>query len=559
MTAELLHHALNTVEQLSSVGSSDSTVQLGLVDQVGLILLIGVVSARIAKAFKIPIIIPLLLTGILIGPAGLGFIQPEAFGFSLSNLAFFVVPLFLFGEGLNTDLQELRNVSITVFLLVTVGVLITAVGAALFVHFVLRLPWEISMLLGAIVSATDPTVVVPLIEKGSVNKKISTIVKAESALNDPTSIVIFSIILQLIQGAGAPAPADVVTSFLRLFFGGGAIGVLIGVSSLVLLDKFDFREQLNYVSIVIFIVTYAFAEALGTSGIMASVIAGIIVGNEVKHGKFNVLERNEVFYFWDNISFLTQMVIFLLLGLYATRAMFSGMEAVMSAVVTAALIFVIRPAAVAVSTVFEKINNRERAFISWIGARGAVPAALASQVVGYSVGIAVLSTYADTVFSIVLFTVVATVLLVGFTSGPLAKKLRVEGVDELEDYRMARAKQQAIMKALEKLEDERAKGYLTEDVYQKLQEELMEKARAYSVKLRETEQTLFSPEFKDAQALREKRDLILTEINTLGELRRSGELGERSYRGLMSELLQELDKVDQNLRKFPSERSKQSG
>jgi cell volume regulation protein A len=396
-----------------------------IVDEIGIILVLGLLSARAASLLRIPVIVPLILTGLIIGPSGLSILSPNSFGFSIAGVAFFLVPLYLFGTGLETDLRELRKVAKSVFLLATLGVAITTIGVAGIGYYVLRLPLTISLLVGGIVSATDPIVIFPLLKSGKLAPKIAAVAGGESALNDPTSIVIFTIILSVVAGQSPPSGPIIAFDFVRLLFGGVGVGLLVGVASMALVERFRFRDQMNYASVVIFTVAYGLADALGTSGIAAAMISGMVVGAAMKE-RFTAFERQQVNYLWSIVAFVTQVAIFLLLGVYAPVGTFGEGNFLLGLGISASLIFLVRPAAVWASTALDDISPREKALISWVGARGAVPAALAFALIGYSVSIPSLKPYTETVFSIVLFIVLVTVLVSGFTTGFLAKRLGVQ-------------------------------------------------------------------------------------------------------------------------------------
>ncbi|PSN85480.1 hypothetical protein B9Q11_02750 [Candidatus Marsarchaeota G2 archaeon ECH_B_SAG-F08] len=520
-----------------------------IVDQIGLILLIGIISARIAKLFRIPMLIPLLVTGLFLGPFGLGLIKPEYFGFSLSGLVIFVVPLFLFGEALSTDLNALRSVARPVILLVTLGVFVTALGVAAFSYFLLGLPVLVSLLLGSIVAATDPTVVVPLLQ--GVNKRIATLLKAESSLNDPVSIVMFSVIVQLMEGGTPPTALAVVLSLLKLLVGGALIGAAMGVVSTTLIQRFNVRERLSYVSLIVFVIAYSFAEYLGTSGIVAAVFCGIVFGHEIKSAIFSSAERQELFYFWENVSFLTQLVIFLLLGLNVTRGMLLGQSAIASVLVTASLILLIRPLAVFVSTAFDKMKNNERLFISWMGARGAVPAALASIVVGISASLGSFSSFSESVFEITLFTVVVSTLVVGFTTKPVARALKVVEREPFEELSALLAERKTLKSALDYINEKKKSSPLS--IYQNLEQELISRIEEVEKKIASLQSSIYTEEFLQRQTLLERREVLIAQLQKLAEMRRNEEITEEVYQKLRTELNKNLKEIERLLESAKAE------
>ncbi len=533
---------------LSSASSSLQTVQFGAIEQVGAIVLIGVVSARLAKTFHIPMLIPLLITGLVLGPTGLGFIQPGNFGISLTGVAFVIIPLYLFAEGFSMDISEIRSVGFIVVSLITVGVLITAIGVALISHFLLGLPLIVAMILGSIVSATDPSAVIPLLEGGRISRRVASIIKAESALNDPTSIVLFTVTLSLIQGSGSVTPASVVVSFGRLLLGGLVVGLLFGYTSAALTQRFELQDQLAYVTVITFIAAYVVAGYFNTSSVVASVVAGLVIGNELNVMGLTPQSRRNLNYFWDNIKFIAEVVIFLLLGLYTTRAVFAPSALAAGLVVAIPLMLFIRPAAV-FGSVLNRLNRAEKLFISWMGVRGAVPAALAAATVGIASTIPALYPYAQTLFSVVFFTVIFSIGVVALTASRMASYLGVEVADRLDEYRSIRARQLALVSALKSLEDAWSRGEISEDTYKSLKEEYEAKIKGIQAKIQEVEDQL-KLNTEQLQIMRKKRQLIIAQINALNEFRRTNELSDRSYRELMDELMNQLNEVDDKLTKL---------
>lgn len=537
-----------TASLLPAAASGLENVQFGVIEQVGAIVLIGVVSARLARLFRVPIIIPLLITGLVLGPVGLGLIQPGSFGISLTGLAFVIIPIYLFAEGLSMDLSEIRSQGLVVTSLVTVGVVATALGVAAVAHYLLGMPLLVSLLLGSIVGATDPSAVIPLLEGGRISRRVSTIVKAESALNDPTSIVLFTVVLGLLTGTGSVTPTSIVIEFGRLLIGGLLVGVLFGYTSVALMKRFELEDQLNYVTLITFIATYIASGYLGTSSVVASIVAGLVVGDELNRVGVSPQARRNLNSFWDIAKFVTEVLIFLLLGLYTTREVFKPTSLLDGLVVTAAMVFLIRPAAVFVS-VFNKLNRAEKAFVSWMGVRGAVPAALAAATAGLASTIPSLEPYASKVFAIVFLMVIATIALVSFTAEPVAKRLGLEVEDRLEEYRSMRAMEASIISALKSLELSHTRGELSEEDYESLRDEYQAKLAAIQAKIQEVEGQL-KLNTEQLKLLRKRRQLIMEQINALNEYRRTSGLSDKAYRELMDDLMRQLGDVEERLAKL---------
>lgn len=528
--------------------ASASGLQFGVVEQVGAIVLIGVVSARLAKAFRVPMLVPLLITGLVLGPFGLGLVEPGSFGISLTGVAFVIIPLYLFAEGLSMDLSDVRSYGAVVVSLVTVGVVITALGVAAVAHFVLGMPLLVSLLLGAILGSTDPSAIIPLLESGRVSRKVSSIAKAESALNDPTSIVLFTVALSMLSGSGPVSAGSIVAEFGRLLLGGLLVGLLFGYTSVALVERFGLEEQLNYVTVITFIAAYTVSGYFETSNIVASVVAGMVMGGELNRIGVQPQVRRNLTYFWDNVKFIAEVLIFLLLGLYTTRDVFAPANLLGGLIVALAMVFLIRPAAV-FGSALNRLSRAEKLFVSWMGARGAVPAALGGVTVGLASTVPALEPYATRIFAIVFFMVIFTIGLVAFTVTSVARRLGLEVEDRLEEYRSMRARQISLMAALRNLEEAHARGDVSDNVYSSLREEYQSKLTEIEAKMQEIEGQL-RLNTEQLQILRRRRQLILTQINTLNEYRRANELSEKAYRELMDDLMRQLNEVEEKLSKL---------
>ncbi len=384
-----------------------------VIEQIIIVLLAGVIVAKLSERFGLPSIIPLFISGYLIGPEVLGIFAPLQLGLSLSVLATFAIPVILFDEGMRIDLRLLNEFKFTIFLLATLAVVISTLGVGLTAYLIFGFPLFAALLLGAILAATSPAAAISVLKQLGIGKKISTVVEAEASLNDATSIVLFAIISGALLGAGISLPGAIF-SFARLFFGGLIIGSLLSFFLQFLRTKFNMHEYGVYLSLVNFLSVYSIAELLTTSGATAVVAAGLVQGRVSKNPVSN-LSQEKVLDFWSNVGFLARSIIFLVLGAGFSTAML-GSVWIEAAIITMLLFSVIRPISVFAATHFErKLTRNEKLFLSWIGARGAVPAALAASAVGLGIpGTA-------QIFNVVIVVVLASLLIVGFTARYMAK------------------------------------------------------------------------------------------------------------------------------------------
>lgn len=385
-----------------------------MMEQVIIVLLAGIIGAKLSERFGLPMIIPLFISGYLIGPEVLGIFAPLELGLSLSIIVTLVIPVVLFDEGMHIDLKLLNEFKLTVFLLATLAVIISAVGVGLVAMWIFGMPPLVAFLMGSILAATSPAATVAIIKQLGVERKISTIMEAEASLNDATSIVLFVIFSGAILGEGISF-SGAIFSFLKLFFGGLIVGALLSLVAGFFIEKLNMQEYAVYLSLVVFLAAYSVAELLTASGATAVVASGLVLGGILKKPTFSSLGNEKVLDFWSNIAFLAQSIIFLVLGAGFSTSMLTSVW-FQGTLITVLLFFVIRPISVLAATHFEKkLTRKEKLFLSWTGARGAVPAALAASAIGLGI------VEGPQVFNIVLLVVLESLLLIGFTGRKMAK------------------------------------------------------------------------------------------------------------------------------------------
>jgi len=385
-----------------------------MMEQVIIVLLAGIIGAKLSERFGLPMIIPLFISGYIIGPEGLGIFAPLELGLSLSVIVTLAIPVILFDEGMRIDLKLLNEFKLSIFLLVTLAVVISTVGVGFAAHLIFGMPLLVALLMGSILAATSPAAIAAIIKQLGVERKIGTIIEAEASFNDATSIVLFTIFSGAILGAGISF-SGAFFAFLRLFFGGLIVGSLLSLLAGFFIEKFNMQEYAVYLSLVIFLGAYSVAELLTANGATAVVTSGLVLRAVLSKPMLGASRQEKVLDFWSNIAFLAQSIIFLVLGAGFSISMLTSVW-FQALVIVLLLFLVIRPISVFAATHFEKkLSRREKLFLSWIGARGAVPAALAASAIG--LGIA----EAPQIFNIVVVVVLASLLITGFTGRKVAK------------------------------------------------------------------------------------------------------------------------------------------
>jgi cell volume regulation protein A len=378
------------------------------------LLLVSVLAGKAINRLGVPTLIFFLLVGMLAGSEGIGGIY-----FDNAALAQFIgvvaLNFILFSGGLDTHWQSIRPVLWKGVALSTVGVLMTAVSVGVFVHFVFGFTLAEGILLGSIVSATDAAAVFSILRSKGIGLKgyLRPVLELESGSNDPMAYFL-TITLTTIVATGKTDIAALVPLFLKEFLLGGAIGYLMGRTSVWLINNIGIKSEGLYpvLTLALALFTYSATHYIGGNGFLAIYLCAVIMGNS------NMVHRRSLVRFYDGQAWLMQILLFLTLGLlvFPSRIMplvGTGM------LISAFLIFVARPIGVFTALSFFKSNTRSKLFLSWVGLRGGVPIVFATYPLLEGIP------KADLIFNLVFFISVTSVLLQGTTLSFVARLLKV--------------------------------------------------------------------------------------------------------------------------------------
>ncbi len=386
---------------------------------VAIALAAGVLAQCISRIVRFPAIVALLALGVLLGPDVLNWVQPQTLGTSIYGLVDFGVAIILFEGGLNLQWSQIRKQERPIRRLVTIGALVTLFGGAAAFHFLLESSWRTALLFGSLVVVTGPTVVTPLLRDMRLQPRIKTILEAEGVLIDPVGVVLAVLVLQFVSAPTATTALQGLFSGASSFGFGLAAGLAAGFTlSHALRWRWLVPSGLEGIFTLgtIILLVPACDLMVPHSGILAVVVAGIVAGNRPLPGDRELRE------FKDQLTTLMVATLFVLLAadvrLEEVRALGWAGVAVVSA-----LILVVRPLGVLLSTAKSDLEFRDRLFISWVAPRGIVAAAVASltALAMEEAGLEGSSRLRALVF----LTIAVTVLLAGISARPMASLLRL--------------------------------------------------------------------------------------------------------------------------------------
>lgn len=389
----------------------------------GIILGLGTFSGLLARLARIPDVVAFLLTGMLIGPGALGLVDIRADSAINQLILIFGSSYILFDGGASIKLRVLREVWITIVVISTAGVLITAAITGIAAYYLLGVPVIVAMLLGSVLASTDPATLVPVFKQIKIRERVAQTVMSESAFNDAMGAIITFAVLGVLMGAGEFSASDALIDLLKQSLLGIAIGGVLGYCAAVLIahEKFGFlAEFAPVVTLMAVIGAYMAADGLHSSGFMAVFVFGIMLGNAESLGfKRSRAESHQLEDFVMTTSLIMRMFIFMLLG---TQVDFALINQYLYAGVAVVVIFMLvaRPVTVFLCAWPDrraKWSFREMLFMCWTRETGVIPGALAGMLVGMK------APGAPIIASVTFIAILTTILLQATTTKWLARKL----------------------------------------------------------------------------------------------------------------------------------------
>lgn len=337
-----------------------------------LLIFASIMASTLSARLGVPLLLLFLMVGMLAGEQGILGIE-----FSQYALANFVgqaaLACILLDGGLRTSFKSFRVGLKPAITLATWGVLVTVLVLGIFVTWLLDVDWRLGLLMAAIVGSTDAAAVFSLLRNGGVklNDRVQATLELESGANDPLAILLVTGLIALnVDPAGQTTLGFLILLLQQLGFGLG-MGLLFGYLLARLLPKLHLAEGMYAILILSAgLAVFAATNLLGGSGFLAVYLTGVLIGNH------KVRSTEHVMRVMDSFAWLSQAVLFVVLGLLATPSNVINVWHY-SVAIAAFMILVARPIAVYTSVKPFKFKDREIGFISWVGLRGAVPITLA--------------------------------------------------------------------------------------------------------------------------------------------------------------------------------------
>jgi cell volume regulation protein A len=389
----------------------------------GLILAIGTVAALLAERIRIPDVAVFLVAGIAIGPQALGLIEVKADSALNQIILLFGASYILFDGGASLRLNVLKQVWITIVVIATVGVIITAAITGIAAHYILGIPVIVALLLGATLAATDPATLVPIFRQVAIRDRVAQTVISESAFNDAMGAIVTFGVLAVAMGSEEFSLVLSLFELLKQSVIGIVAGIALGYLAALLIahEKWAFlAEYAPVVTLVAVIGAYFAATGLQASGFMAVFVFGIVLGNKEAFGfTMESGEAQKLDEFVLTTSFIMRLFIFILLGTQVDFALI-GRYWLGGVGVVAVLMLVARPATVFLCALPDRRARwsfHEMLLMCWTRETGVIPAALAGLLLGIK------APGAQMIASVTFIAILMTILIQAPTTRWLAKTL----------------------------------------------------------------------------------------------------------------------------------------
>ena len=387
-----------------------------------ILLFVSIIVGKTGYRFGVPALLLFLVVGMLFGSDGLGLQFHNAKEAQFIGMV--ALSIILFSGGMDTKFTEIKPILTPGIVLSTAGVLLTALFTGLFIWWLsgmswtnIHLPLITSLLLASTMSSTDSASVFAILRSQKMNLKhnLRPMLELESGSNDPMAYMLTIVLIQFIQSSGMGVP-QILGSFAIQFIVGAATGYFLGKLAILMLNRLNIDNQALYPILLLSFVffTFSITDLLKGNGYLAVYIAGMMVGNN------KIMHRKEIYTFMDGLTWLSQIIMFLCLGLLVNPHEMLDIAAV-ALLIGVFMILVARPLSIFLCLLpFRNITNKGRLFVSWVGLRGATPIIFATYPVLAQIE------GSQQLFNIVFFITLLSLVIQGMTITKAAKILQLD-------------------------------------------------------------------------------------------------------------------------------------
>src|SRR6056297_282294 len=392
------------------------------------VIAIGVIAQLLASRLQVPSIIFYIAAGLVLGEPGLELLTAETFGSGLQTIVGIAVAIIVFEGAFHLKIERIKEAPQAAVRLVTIGALIALAGTAVVVKYAFGVPWNLSLTIGALLVATGPTVVTPILDVVPVRDRVAAALETEGIVNDVTAAILAIVFFKTVN------PEAVAEGFLNAFFRrlgtGLLVGIIVAAILYYLIQKVDLSpdsapRNARLLVLAGALVAYAVANWQATeAGVAAVAVAGFLLGNA------DIPYESDIEDFKGDITLLVLSFVFIALAalLEVDVLLQLGLPGL---AVVAVIALVLRPILVFISTMGNRFTREERVFMSFVGPRGIIPASVATlfavelRIAAEEVNNPVLAERASILLGVVFLTILLTAVFEGGLARFIAEKLDV--------------------------------------------------------------------------------------------------------------------------------------
>ena len=496
--------------------------------------------AVITKRFHLPYTVILVIIGLILGFVNI--ITPPLLTKELLYSLF--LPALIFEAAIHLRAKDLFRELWIIIILVVFGVIFSTLITAGVLKFMSEeiihasIAWSVAILFGAAVAATDPVSIVPLFKQMGVPRRLRILVESESLLNDGTAIVVFVIVMEFIHRQ-VSNPTEIGLMFFEVVGLGILIGLIIGVTIAYLIQFIDDPMVVITLTTVGAYLSFLIADYLNASGVMSTVAAGLVIGNQLLQIKLFPSVRLSTETFWEYIVFAFNSLIFLLMGFSINlETLVKVWPIVIIAYISMMLArFIITHFTWALfSKTYLSFPYKWNVVLGWGGIRGALSMVLALSIPNSF-------EYKDLIVALVFGVVLLTILVQGLTMAPLLKSLKIGGISEkIKTYEKLKAQIKILEDTILKLQDLYNRRFIKKEIADELINEfqsMLEEAKQRIENIQIEEEDL-----KKAEMLKLKREVLLEQKSKLLEMYHNGIISFEVYEELSKDIDAKLLEIE---------------